>query len=531
MRKILILPILFSLLLFGCGKHHHYPAPLLVADSLCETASSQALSWLDSIAPQMETRSEPERMYYRLLRIKATDKAYIDHTSDSLILPLVDYYEHGGDPSLLPTAYYYAGRTYMDLGDAPQAMDYLQRALDAYNPDSTNARQRGFCHTQMGRLCISQDLNEEAFKQYILARHCFEEIGDTPRTIYALSDISSAYNFLNEREKALETLKEAYRLTAHSGHKSMQPNVCNQLARTYHHLSQPDSARKYIQLALRNLTPDTRDATYNIACYIYSEAEPQDSLLYCARKILETGNGGNICYAHRRLAEHYARNGNQAQAMAHYRIWAEMDDSINDANSAKTVAKMQAMYNYQLREKENIRLKEAMTKKHLIIVILFSACLFLAMAVFFLTTYNRKKREALRLKAEKYMKLVEEYHQGRTRKEAKENSSFMDTHLYADLLQLLKDRRHIDDDQWQSFYEVFQLHYPDFHSNLSALAKMSRTNYNLCMLIKIGFKPEEIAILTAKSRDAIYSMRKRLYKKAFGKKGNGEDWDAVIRSI
>ena len=51
-------------------------------------------------------------MRYKLLTIKANDKAYITHTSDSLILSLVDYYEHDGDPAYLGEAYYYAGSTY-----------------------------------------------------------------------------------------------------------------------------------------------------------------------------------------------------------------------------------------------------------------------------------------------------------------------------------------------------------------------------------------------------------------------------------
>ena len=66
----------------------------------------------------MQQAPEYVQKRYHLLTIKANDKAYITHTSDSLILSLVDYYEHGGDPVYLGEAYYYAGSTYRDLGDA-----------------------------------------------------------------------------------------------------------------------------------------------------------------------------------------------------------------------------------------------------------------------------------------------------------------------------------------------------------------------------------------------------------------------------
>ena len=530
MRKLLFLPLLFSLLVLSCGGPRQYPSSLLTADSLCDTDPQKALVWLDSISPQMLQAAEPDRMYFRLLRIKAADKAYITHTSDSLIRPLVEYYEQGGDPALLPTAYYYAGRTYMDLGDAPQAMEYLQHTLDVIIPDTTNSQLRGFCHTQIGRLCIKQDLNEEALKHYQEAYICFKEVDDTARIIYALSDISSAYNFLNQREKALDTLKVALHLMEESG-IGVQPNVCNQLARTYHHLNQPDSARKYIQIALHDLTPDTQGATYNIACYIYDENDPQDTLLYCAQRILDLGKGSNVCYAHRRLAGHYARKGYLPQALHHYHQWAEMQDSISDANAAETVSKMQAMYNYQLREKENTRLKEAISRKHILILLLTSVCLLMTLSTFFIIQYNRRKREFLKLKVEKYMKMVEDNRCKKTEEETKERFSFAGNPIYEELQRLLKDKKHIDDILWQAIHTLFNQHLPNFHKDLSALTKMTRTNEELCMLIKMGFNPEEIAILLAKSRDAIYSMRKRLYKKAFGENGNGDEWDAVILSL
>ena len=56
--------------------------------------------------------------YYELLTVKASDKADKLNPDADHILSLVDYYEHG-DRSLLPTAYYYAGRTYYELHDAP----------------------------------------------------------------------------------------------------------------------------------------------------------------------------------------------------------------------------------------------------------------------------------------------------------------------------------------------------------------------------------------------------------------------------
>lgn len=75
-----------------------------------------ALRLLGGWADSVPTVPERVRMYYRLLTVKAADKAYVTHMSDSIIRPVLDYYEQEGDRRLLPEAYYYAGRVYRDLG-------------------------------------------------------------------------------------------------------------------------------------------------------------------------------------------------------------------------------------------------------------------------------------------------------------------------------------------------------------------------------------------------------------------------------
>lgn len=59
------------------------------------------------------------RMYHALLKIKAKDKLYIPHESDSLIKSIVQYYEGYGTPDQLMEAYYYLGSAYRDM-EMPQ---------------------------------------------------------------------------------------------------------------------------------------------------------------------------------------------------------------------------------------------------------------------------------------------------------------------------------------------------------------------------------------------------------------------------
>jgi len=170
MKKALLYLVIL-LMTFGCQHHYQYPPILQEADSLCVAQPDSAVALLKSISDDMRQETEHIQMRYKLLTIKANDKAYINHTSDSLILSLVDYYEHGGDPAYLGEAYYYAGSTYRDLGDAPRALEYYQKALDAM-PGDENLKVKSKVYAQMGNLYTKQKLYRQAIESFQQSYQC-----------------------------------------------------------------------------------------------------------------------------------------------------------------------------------------------------------------------------------------------------------------------------------------------------------------------------------------------------------------------
>ena len=79
-----------------------------------------ALELLQHQKDSIASFPEETQMYYHLLCIQARDKQYIEHTSDSLINQIVQYYENRDDAEKLMMAYYYQGSTYRDMNDAPR---------------------------------------------------------------------------------------------------------------------------------------------------------------------------------------------------------------------------------------------------------------------------------------------------------------------------------------------------------------------------------------------------------------------------
>lgn len=82
-----------------------------MADSLTNTNPEQCVIYLNKLKDHIETAPRSVQMYYQLLCIKQNDRAYIPHSSDSIILPILNYYKQTDDLHL-PETYYYAGRIY-----------------------------------------------------------------------------------------------------------------------------------------------------------------------------------------------------------------------------------------------------------------------------------------------------------------------------------------------------------------------------------------------------------------------------------
>ena len=149
----LLLPLVVSP---GCsGSYRDDPRLRSMGDSLSDPRlpSSVALALLDSLhrIPDSEL-SEGERHYRDFLTIKASDKGYVKHTSDSLYLTVKDYFSSHHSREMLPEVLYYGGRVYSDMGNYPIAMQYFQEALDCPSDNPESLSLRGFAASQAGRL-------------------------------------------------------------------------------------------------------------------------------------------------------------------------------------------------------------------------------------------------------------------------------------------------------------------------------------------------------------------------------------------
>lgn len=581
MKKVrLLFPILLLMCICAC-TNKPYPQSLRVADSLIHNNPDSAVILLEELKRSMAFEPQATQMYYQLLTIKAKDKAYITHTSDSLIKTVVKYYEERKDRERLPETYYYAGRVYRDLGDAPQALEYLQKAIES-TKDCTDYRLISRIYSQTGTLYLYQDTYDQALEVFRKAyQYCLSD-KDSIGMVYSLRDIGRTFTTLNCADSALYYYKGALNYAEQIHNNHLAGVVQAELSGLYIQLEMYPEAFTAIQCSNKYIKGHNIAPFYAILADYYYYTNQLDSATFYYTQTASFDDLYQKQGSYKGLGNIARKKGQYKEAMEYFDKYLICTDSIKDITNTETIRKMQSLYNYQLKEKENSKLqRQAANYKLWNILLIFS----LLSLVFLFIAYHqfRKKKEQQQLVKQERIKQIqkERYAQSNTyleknKEQIKEvelslhKAEIEKDQLRQDLLKAQKSLiektneqitatqrvqkqselalKHSDiykkfhfavqgsdekigNDDWKELMCAVDEAYNQFTTRLLELYPMKTIEIQVCVLIKIGLSPAQIAFITIRSRQAISSIRKRLYSKVMGKDGTPEQWDNFISTF
>lgn len=110
-------------------------------------------------------------------------------------------------------------------------------------------------------------------------------------------------------------------------------------------------------------------------------------------------------------------------------------------------------------------------------------------------------------------------------------SAFFASDDYVALQRRMASGQLLKEEEWTDIEAQAKKVYPGFTSHLRNLHPMSDLEYQVCLLIKLRIAPTDIAAVLARDVSTISTVRSRLYKKVFGKKGGAKEWDEFLLSI
>lgn len=558
MMKHIFFLLLSGYLLIGlaaCKQHSPCGDQLARIDSLADVNPDSADMLLKPTpVPSLKGRENEE--VCKLLRIKTDDKLYrpVTHYRDT-ILQLIDYFEH--HPKVLPfllgstgpaLPYLYAGRIFADLGDAPQALDYYQQALDVQptTPSPSGkvgerarlAKQRGLILSQIGEQFYFQNLYQNALESFEEALQIAEQTKDTISLIFKNRDIAEQYNYLEKNDSSLLFYQKALEYAEQYKDARRIKDIKTQIARLLEKLGKYDSAWVYIQPALLQIDSSNISATYSIASKVYLHRNQKDSALIYLKELLVCGNLFGKRYAHRALSEFAMHRGNLQAASEHFRQYKLLDDSIRSRDNAETIARMHAAYNYQKHEREAAQLKISNVRKEKIIIISGLVIALLATLIYVLAYRNKQnklrcaRQQQLLMEIQKTLEKESKGQDDRLDLQRIAFTTFKKTDIYKTFVLLSQTQeRLVKRDEWEEFSQEFNKFFPDFKLKIAGLYNLSTKQYRVCMLRKVGFGTTAICNLACYEKTSVYSIYKRLYYQATGKNGNTADFDKLLKTL
>lgn len=582
-QSIIILSAWLLLLLSACGGEYNYPPVLDEISRVADDDPGRAMTMLDSVRPTLDLDDESVMMYRSLLTIKARDKAYITHTSDSAIVAVINHYENGGDPRHLPLAYYYGGRVYSDLGDAPQALDYFLKAWELLKDDNSNSKLKSVLTGQLCRLYQKQNLYKEATYFLMLSHQNDIATADTIGQIYNLTDFGLIHQKLDDLDSAMYYFRKAKDLADKFADKSpgMLCTAQLQLANGFLELGQLDSALYYLKPIISTCNKSNQPAVYAIATSLYYDLNQLDSAEYYANEILRLGfnQGRHTAYGY--LTQIEERRGNIHKSLVYMTKFRQCEDSISRTIETELIAKLNAQYNYQLREKKAQELEAENNRKTMIILSIVGGLILLSLLFVVIVLSLRRKniktkfqlykieqlKNSIETANEKYItennaiiaELKNKMHENSAEKELiQERLRLKEQELKAFIEYLSLKKQQYDainnqigasdfindlkynlslknspltPNEWSMIIAYTEHLYPTFKSQLLSLCNLSEIEYRICVLIKLKLSPTAISVGVNRSKESISSIRRRLYSKIFNQKGTPADFDKFLDTI
>lgn len=525
----IFMSVFIVVLLSGCDKK--FLPVLRETDRLLSSDSKRGEAMLDSICKIDRNMPTADKKYSQLLRLKADDKAYRPIEKwKGCIDTLVSYFEHAGDEDLLAESYFYAGRVYYEIGDKPESLKFYQKASEKVAKD--NYALQGDIYCQMANIYFYKGLYKSALESLEKSRVADSLSGNIRNMLYDIRDIGENYYYRNKIEEAKSYFEKGLKESEMQKDTFMLKAFHHKLATVYGKRKNWQKALFHVNQYIYNMDdfPD-KSALLITALDVYGHIGNVQMAEKCRNWLLIHGN----IYAKQETLSDMLLAMSEKQndlvlrnAIQQYVLYT---DSVMDEGNAETVKKVELSYNYNLKENENQYLRSMNVVKTIglaltvVIVLLFSL-------FFYMRIKNiRQYQKILELKLDKYNGLNEK-NEIKANNQKDKMQSIMNSDIYRLILKEIEsDKFHLAEDDWNDLKRTVNDVYSNFDKNLFSFLKVSSQEYRICLLLKVGVTPSNIAKFMNRTKEAITASRRRMYKKAFDKDGTPTDWDNLVRSL
>ena len=572
--QYLFLPIL-AFILFSCTDQHA-DSIITKAEQLLNTKPDSALAVLDDIRESKEDWPRSQQMRYELVYAQAQNKAFVNFTTDSIVLSLVDYYNRHGNANEQMMANYMAGCAYRDLEDALSALKYLNLAVDAVDESDEDCDLNTLMrvYSQMGGLYQRVAAFENERIADSNAERLAWQICDTLSALRLMwAQACCLYDSRNQSQ-AIMILDSIDMFTRKNGIRE-QTKILYPMRIDYHidikDAKGADSLlREYeYKMGIRPDSPD--EEIYDIA-HFYRKGRydlliqsPNSAIQMFQRylRLIENRSFYNgiqhslreVCY--QGLTEAYSLKHNPDSVIKYANLYCQWNDSSTRAKSSEHLLRYQSLYNYTKIQEQALKAEQKASRLRVIIILLVVFATTIVIVAWSIYQKRLKKERQKQIATNKEYQLLlhkleksaEELLLVKTDSERFQREKESEIQKLQTALAMYQDNEQ-SVEQWSDERAIFacdiakRLHslsshaqkatpnelncllvtaqnaFPKFYANITDASKgLSHTEIIISILIRFRFIPSEISLLLGLSSQRITNLKSSVNQKLFGTQG------------
>lgn len=357
------------------------------------------LSWLLLLLAACDG-GRRQQMEALLNRADSLNRAYIPMTGglDSLLSEAASYYDRHGSPNEQLRVHYLLGCAYRDMGDAPQALQCYQDAVDRADTLASDCDYHRLMavYGQMADLFHAQNLPEDELTVLNYVQNCARKKNDTLLYVRSIELKARPFFLLKDTVSMLAVLQQSKQLyerfNMYSQAKSSYPLIID-IHLSYNQLDKAKELMEEFEHESSFFDTDGniiagRESYYELKGLYYQKTNQLDSAEYYFRKLLRYGLETD---AYRGLLSIYRSKKNSDSISLFSNLYESAIDEERDAEHVQIIHQISSMYNYQRFQRKAAyeKNRSSMIEKRLLVSLTFLIVIFFL----FIITYNNLRRK------------------------------------------------------------------------------------------------------------------------------------------
>ena len=597
MRTFFFLTVFSLIVFFGCSSENmrfegNLDSVCILLDEDKPDSAYSILMGLDKAVPKM---TKVEMMRYEVCRVSAKNKMFVSlNDEEEAMQRAVEYYDKHGSPDEKMGACLLLGSVYRDMGDAPQALEWFDKAI-THGQMAKDKVTLAKIHGQKADLFYRQRLLDNALVELKIMENLAMEIGDRELAVNANSFTSSVYYSMKEYDSVIAVDKRNYSILLNDIKDTVSAATTIASSIPCHvKLGEYDKAKQLIRI-YENWSNDFdekgnlrrgKDGFYIDKADYFRGMQMLDSSVVYYRKSLGSIEPANRCMGFYNLACIFEELG-ETDSVAKYALLAcGYSQRYFEELQTNTLQQIEATYNYGRYKQESAeKALEAEKARNLTYLMMSIFVISLCVICLAWTIWRHKKkremgqmhirleraktdayrisveRNELKTQLEEKVSMIEELSK-KDETVTESNSNIMvlqklqseveqlndelsrTERSYAKLMNegenilttlLLKanNRVNVNEKEWNRLKDYIDEVYPCFLNNLvDAIPNINQDYMRIAMLVKLEFSTTHIASLVCRSVTAVSNARRRMYEKAHkGSTGTAELADEWIKGL